>query len=111
MPNSATSKARSHAARSVRHRRVPLHVDVAAVLVQKVQEALVIALLHVEQRHEHPIVAARLTQAERDDLAQRAPREIARNERLVHDRPERFGAAGEPREQFFVNRRRRWNDS
>src|SRR5688572_20894079 len=83
--------------------REQLERHVAAVLPQKSQELLVIAGRHVEAAYEHLVIADRVLKSEAHDLANLVAGEVARHERFVHSRPERFLPLDHPREQLLVN--------
>ena len=51
--------------------------QLAFVLAQEIQEALVVAAIHVEQLDQHLVVAGRLLQSARDDRAHVLARQVA----------------------------------
>ena len=67
--------------------------------MEEVQEALVVALVHVEQRQQLLVVAARVRQPFADDRAHVVARDVARHERLVHDLPEALFLVDHPVKQ------------
>ena len=90
-----------------RHHAEALERDVALVLPEEVQELLVVLRRHVEALHQHLVVAARVLEAEPDDVADIVAGEVARHERLVDLRPERRAVREHPIEQHLRIRRER----
>jgi len=66
---------------------------------QKVQKPLVIGRLHVEQVEQHLVVAPRVLQSGRHNRPHVVARQVARHERSVDRRPERFAVTHDPLEQ------------
>src|SRR5688572_6245411 len=67
-----------------------LERQLAIVLPQEVQEALVVALLHVEQARDDLVVAARFFQPLADHVADVAARDLTLHVERVDDVPERL---------------------
>src|SRR5690242_7658752 len=69
---------------------VLLERELAIVLAEKIQEALVLARIHVEQTRHDLVVAARLLESPADDLPDVRARDLAIHEERIDRRPERF---------------------
>src|SRR5262245_25945022 len=69
-----------------------LERQMAVVLPQEIEEPLVIVGRHVEQLHEAAVAAACVLEPAADDFLQVGPGQIARHERAIDRRPERFAA-------------------
>ena len=67
-----------------------LERNLAVVLPEEVQEALVVAGFHVEQPRDDLVVAARFLETAPDDLANVGAGDLAVHEQRIHGRPERF---------------------
>src|SRR5262245_57593119 len=62
------------------------------VLSQESHEALVVFRRHHERRRQQLVVASCLLETESNDLSEIAPRQVARQEWFVDDRPETLAA-------------------
>src|SRR5688572_19373890 len=120
-PNKRLSKKRRGCAGGIRLRRrgvglvlrarrhVPkeLEWDVALVLPQEVEEPLVVLGRHVEARDQQLVVAKCMLQAKPNHFPDVVSGQVARHERLVDRRPERFPSVDQPGEQRLWKARRR----
>src|SRR5947207_14493706 len=67
-----------------------LERQIAVVLLEEAEETLVIVGRHVEQPDQQAVTAVRLDQAGANDHPHVVPGDVARHERRVGARPERF---------------------